>query len=200
MRRSVHTDHHAGCLDDCVSLGAGLESDRFRGLLRDNRYDLDSGSQLDDDFGIYGSGRHCFDGGRKDIASTKFHGDLSSGRALWGLFSRPEPGFEALTASGAGAGGAGCAWGIEVTGTHASGDGSHLMRSAGINQKPSSRAAWNATAMPNHSRRRLRSKRRLLTLASVVGNNGTLCTYPEGGGKWIGPRGVLGRISGNFVT
>jgi len=75
-----------------------------------------------------------------------------------------------------------------------------LMRRAGINQKPSSNAAWNATAMPNHSRRRLRSKRRLLTLPSVVGNNGTLCTYPEGGGRRIGRGGVAGRMSGNFIT
>jgi hypothetical protein len=29
-----------------------------------------------------------------------------------------------------------------MTGTQASGEGSHLIRSAGINQKPSSKAAW----------------------------------------------------------
>jgi hypothetical protein len=124
------------------------------------------------------------------------------GRALrafsWTAIGRAALGFDRVT--GSGTGGAGRAFDSEVTGTHASGEGSHLMRRAGINQKPSSRAAWNATAIPNHIRRRLRSKRRLLTLPSVVGNSGTLCTYPEGGGRWIGPGRLEGRMSGNFVT
>src|SRR5260221_10560254 len=135
----------------------------------------------------------CIGWPRYGAADPSWSGWGCIGGWAFGAFSRAAIGVDRVTA--AGTGGAGRALDNEVTCTHASGEGSHLMRRAGINQKTSSRATWNATAMPNHSRRRLRSKRRLLTLPSVVGNSGTLCTYPAGGGRWTGPGGFAGRMS-----